>query len=123
MLVAVGLAYAWAAASGLPDGEVRALGFASVVFGNLALILATRSRERTLLAVLARPNPALWWIVGGTLAALAGALYVPAAADLFRFAPLGAGELAVALGAGLAGIAWLEALKLLRPAWTPPTRA
>jgi Ca2+-transporting ATPase len=114
MLVAVGLAYAWAAASGRPDGEVRALGFASVVFGNLALILATRSRDRTLLAVLARPNPALWWIVGGTLAALAGALYVPAAASLFRFAPLGAAELAVALGAGLAGIAWLEALKLAR---------
>ena len=116
MLVSVGLVYAWAAASGRPDGEVRALGFASVVFGNLALILATRSRDRTLLAVLARPNPALWWIVGGTLAALAGALYVPAAASLFRFAPLGAGDLAFALGAGLSGIAWLEALKLVRPA-------
>jgi Ca2+-transporting ATPase len=114
MLVAVGLVYAWAAASGRADGEVRALGFASVVFGNLALILATRSRDRTLLAVLARPNPALWWIVVGTLAALAGALYVPAAASLFRFAPLGAGDLVVALGAGLAGIAWLEALKFLR---------
>jgi Ca2+-transporting ATPase len=116
MLVAVGLVYAWAAASGRPDGEVRALGFAAVVFGNLALILATRSRERTLLEALARPNPALWWIIGGTLAALASALYVPAAADLFRFAPLGAVELGVALGAGLAGIAWLEALKLLRRA-------
>ena len=116
LLTSVGLVYAWAAASGRPDGEVRALGFASVVFGNLALILATRSRDRALLAVLARPNPALWWIVGGTLAALAGALYVPAAASLFRFAPLGWAELAVALGAGLSGIAWLEALKLVRPA-------
>ena len=116
MLTSVGLVYAWAAASGRPDGEVRALGFASVVFGNLALILATRSRDRALLAVLARPNPALWWIVGGTLAALAGALYVPAAASLFRFAPLGWAELAVALGAGLSGIAWLEALKLVRSA-------
>ena len=116
MLTSVGLVYAWAAASGRPDGEVRALGFASVVFGNLALILATRSRDRALLAVLARPNPALWWIVGGTLAALAGALYVPSAASLFRFAPLGWAELAVALGAGLSGIAWLEALKLVRSA-------
>ena len=53
-------------------------------------------------------------IVAGTLAALAGALYVPAAADLFRFAPLGALELGVALGAGILGIAWLEAVKLLR---------
>jgi Ca2+-transporting ATPase len=116
MLVAVGLAYAWAAGSGRSDGEVRALGFAAVVFGNLALILATRSRELTIVASLARPNRALWWIVGGTLAALAGALYVPVAASLFRFAPLGAAELGVALGAGLAGIAWLEALKLARRA-------
>jgi Ca2+-transporting ATPase len=116
MLVAVGLAYAWAASSGRADGEVRALGFAAVVFGNLALILATRSRERTILATLARPNPALWWIVGGTLAALAGALYVPAAADLFRFAPLGAFELGVALGAGVLGVAWFEALKFARRA-------
>ena len=114
MLVAVALAYAWAASSGRTEAQVRALGFAAVVFGNLALILATRSRERTMLATLARPNPALWWIVGGTLAALAGALYLPAAADLFRFAPLGAIELGVALGAGVLGIAWFEALKFAR---------
>jgi len=112
MLVAVGLAYAWAAGSGRGETEVRALGFAAVVFGNLALILATRSRERTILATLARPNAALWWIVGGTLAALAGVLYVPAAADLFRFAPLGAVELGVALGTGVLGIAWFEVLKI-----------
>ena len=93
---------------------MRALGFAAVVFGNLALILATRSRERTILATFARPNPALWWIVGGTLAALAGALYVPVAADLFRFAPLGAWELGAAFGAGFLGVAWLEAFKLVR---------
>jgi Ca2+-transporting ATPase len=114
MLVAVALAYAWAAASGRTEPEVRALGFAAVVFGNLALILATRSRARTIVSTFARPNPALWWIVGGTLAALSGALYVPAAADLFRFAPLGAAELAVALGAGVLGVLWLEALKLSR---------
>jgi Ca2+-transporting ATPase len=114
MLVAVALAYAWATASGRAEAEVRALGFAAVVFGNLALILATRSRERSILATLARPNPALWWITGGTLAALAGVLYVPSAADLFRFAPLGVAELGVALGAGVLGIAWFEVLKFVR---------
>src|SRR4029079_11326633 len=108
------LAWGWAAASGRGEAEVRALGFSAVVFGNLALILATRSREGSIWATLARPNPALWWIVGGTLAALAGALYVPAAADLFRFAPLGPVELGVALGAGLLGIAWLEVFKALK---------
>jgi Ca2+-transporting ATPase len=110
----VGLASAWAIATGYGDAEARALGFSATVVGNLALILANRSRERSLLATLARPNRALWWVIGGTLAALAGALYVPAAASLFRFAPLGAAELAVAFGAGWMGVLWLEAAKLAK---------
>jgi Ca2+-transporting ATPase len=114
MLAALLLACAWAVAGGRSDGEVRALGFATIVFGNLALILAHRSRERTILDTLSRPNPALWWVIGGALAALAGANYLPAAAEIFRFAPLGALELAVALGAGVLGILGLEAAKLAR---------
>jgi Ca2+-transporting ATPase len=93
---------------------VRSLGFATIVFGNLALILATRSRERTIVATLARPNPALWWVVGAALAALAAAIYVPPLAAIFRFAPLGFLEMSVALGAGLLGVLWLEAAKLAR---------
>jgi Ca2+-transporting ATPase len=84
------------------------------VFGNLALIFVSRSRELNILGTLARPNPAMWWVVAGALAALAGAIYVPVAAEIFRFAPLGAFELSVALGAGLGGILWLEAVKLAR---------
>jgi len=110
----VGLASGWAVLSGRGENEARAIGFAAIVFGNLVLILATRSRERTILDTLARPNPALWWVVAGTLAALAFALYLPAAAAVFRFAPLGARELAVALGAGSVGVLWLEAVKLVR---------
>jgi Ca2+-transporting ATPase len=114
MLAALLLACAWAIAGGRAEAEVRALGFATIVFGNLALILANRSRERTIVATLARPNPALWWVVGAALAALAAALYVPPLAAIFRFAPLGALEMSVALGAGLLGVLWLEAAKLAR---------
>ena len=53
-------------------------------------------------------------MVAGALGALALALYFPPAAGLFRFAPPGATDLAVALGAGLAGVAWLEFAKVLR---------
>ena len=114
VLAAVGIASAWAILSGRGEDEARAIGFAAIVFGNLALILANRSRERTVLATLARPNPALWWVIGATLAALGCALYVPAVAAVFRFAPPGALELAVALGAGMLGVLWLEAAKLAR---------
>jgi hypothetical protein len=59
-------------------------------------------------------NAALWWIAAGTLAALATTIYLPAAAAIFRFAPLGAVDFALACGAGLAGVAWLDLRKLAR---------
>jgi Ca2+-transporting ATPase len=115
MLAVVALAYAWIAESGVPAGEVRSFGFAAIVFGNLALIHATRSRDRLIVDSLRLPNRALWWITGGALAALAASIYVPPVADIFRFAPLAAGDFALAALAGIAGIAWYEAYKYLRP--------
>ena len=114
LLAAVLALYAWAVASGRGEGETRAMGFAAIVAGNLALIFANRSHERTALAMMRQPNPALWWIVGGTLAALAAVIYVPAAAGIFRFAPLAALDLAIACAAGMAGVAWIEGWKLAR---------
>jgi P-type Ca2+ transporter type 2C len=115
VLVTICLAYWWVAGRGWPAGEVRSFGFAAIVFGNLAMIHATRSRERPMLAALRLPNPALWWITGGTLAALAVSIYVPPVAEIFRFAPLAPFYLAVAAGAGMAGVLWYEAYKRLRP--------
>jgi Ca2+-transporting ATPase len=114
LLAAVFAAYAWAVASGRSDAETRAVAFAAIVFGNLGLIFVNRSHERLALETLREPNPALWWIVAGALGALAVAIYVPPAAAIFRFAPLGAAELAVAAAAGAAGVAWYELAKLAR---------
>ena len=111
VLAAVFCIYWWASSAGYSDGELRALGFATIVFGNLALIFANRSSERSIAATLRRPNAALWWVVLGTLAALAAVVYVPSAAGVFRFAPLGIGDLAIALAGGAAGVLWFELLK------------
>ena len=62
-----------------------------------------------------RTNPALWWITLGALAALAVAIYVPPVAGMFRFAAVPARHLAIAGIAGLTGVLWYEAYKLLRP--------
>jgi len=110
----VGLASWWAVQSGRAAAESRTIGFAAVVTGNIALIFANRSLDRGVFATMVRPNPALWWVVAGTLLALAAAIYWPPAAEIFRFAPLGVTEAAVALGAGLLGIGGLEAWKLVR---------
>jgi len=95
----------------MDDPSVRAMAFATIVFGNLALLFSMRSRRRTVLQTIRAPNAALWWITAGALGALAAAIYVPALASLFRFSPLDVGDMAVALAAGLAGVIWFEALK------------
>ena len=114
VLAAVFAVYWWGRSAGRAEGELRALGFAAIVFGNLALILANRSRERSIVATLGRSNPALWWVVLGTLVALGAVVYFPPFAEVFRFAPLGAGDALIALAAGGAGVLWFEAIKVAR---------
>jgi Ca2+-transporting ATPase len=114
MLAAVFAAYWWTLSNGRSEAAARTIAFAAIVLSNLALLFATRSRNRTLLGMLREPNLALWGIALGALVALAAVIYLPPAAAIFRFAPLSAAELAVAAGAGVAGIAWYELLKLTR---------
>jgi Ca2+-transporting ATPase len=116
MLAAVLGVYWWALATGRSAGETRAAAFAAIVFANVALLFVTRSRERTALQTLREPNPALWWIVGGALAALAASIYLAPLAAIFRFEPLGVLEVALAAAAGIAGVAWYEVRKLARRA-------
>lgn len=112
MLAAVFAAYWWALRDGAGEAQARTIAFAAIVFSNLALLFVTRSRTRSVFATLREPNAALWAITLGALAALAAAIYLPAAAGIFRFAPLGAAQLAAAAAAGVAGVAWIELLKL-----------
>jgi Ca2+-transporting ATPase len=96
---------------GAPEQAARAVGFATLVFGNLALIVANRSEHQSMLRVLFHPNRAMWWVVAGTLVALALALYVPAFGAVFRFAPPGAFDLGLAALVGIASVAWFDAVK------------
>ena len=114
VLAAMMALYAWTLGFA-PEGEARATAFATLVAGNLALILANRSRSLTMLGSLARPTRALWWIVAATLVALAATIYLPAAAALFRFEPIGPGLLASAGAAGHASVLWYDVYKLARP--------
>jgi len=113
VLVVVLLAYA-SASSRISEAEARAFAFATLVTGNLALILSNRSNTASLLTTLRTPNAILWWVIGGALLLLAAALYLPWAVELLRFAPLPAHELGAAAGLGLASVLWFEMIKFLR---------
>lgn len=99
---------------GLGEGEARALTFATLVVGNIALIFANRSWERTILASLRMPNSSLWIITGAAALCLALVLYVPLLQNLFHFAPLDGRDLLIAVVVGFASIAWFELFKLIR---------
>ena len=85
LLAVMGLTTA-ANMAGLPEAELRALGFSLLVLGNLALILANRSGSRHVLSLRHADNPALWWIAGGTLLALLATMTVPMLQSTFRVA-------------------------------------
>ncbi len=104
--------YAWTVAGSAAEPEARAAAFAARILLFLALLFATRSRTRSVLATMREPNAALWWITLGALAALAVSIYVPGAAALFKFSALGPAQLGLAAAAGIAGVAWVELLKL-----------
>jgi Ca2+-transporting ATPase len=123
VLVAVALLYALVLAAGTPEPQARAMAFAAVVLGNVGLILSNRSRQATLLAMLRRPNPALWWIVGGALLGLALALYVEPMLEIFRLAPLSWTQLLISIAAAAIGLTLPELYKWFRPYSMQPRRA
>jgi Ca2+-transporting ATPase len=114
VLVIVLAIFAIALYRGRSAEEARALTFTTLVIANLGLILTNRSWSRSILATLATPNAALWWVLGGAAAFLGVVLSVPALRHLFHFATLHADDLALCLVAGVAAILWFEGLKLLR---------
>jgi Ca2+-transporting ATPase len=120
VLAMVLAAFAWASPR-IPEPEARAFAFATLVVGNLALILSNRSATRSLWATLRTPNTTLWVVVGLALALLLAALYIPWAVGVLRFAPLPAHELAAACGLGLLSLVSFEGIKWARRRVHKPT--
>ena len=114
-LLAVLAVYLWAVLGDRPDDVVRSVTFATLVIGNLALILVNRSWTLPIWrTVRERRNRAVKWVLLGAGALLALVLLVPALRDAFNLGPIGLGDWAVALVAGFAGVAWFEVYKARR---------
>jgi Ca2+-transporting ATPase len=90
--------------SGAGEATARMMSFSLLVIANLGLILANRSRTRSLLATLRTPNPAMWWVAGGAFVFLVLAVSVPYLRGLFRFGSGPTWEWAAVLAAGLVSI-------------------
>lgn len=110
----VSIIYIMALRRGMPEEEVRALTFFSLVLTIMGLIFVNRSFSASLLTAFRRPNPALALVLLSVTAMLSLTLLWPLASSLFRFGPLHSNDLALTLGAGVLTLVCLE---LLKPLW------
>ncbi len=93
---------------GMPESDLRALVFTTLVIVNIGLILVNRSFGSSLATAILRPNRALWSLVAGVIALLTVALYWNPLQQLFHFGHLHWHDLLACLALGAATIALLE---------------
>lgn len=119
-LITVAAVFAGGLARGMPETELRALVFVSLVLINVSLILVNRSFSSSLLVALRRRNVSLWVLMSAVATVLAITLSWPPAMKLFRFGPLHLDDLALSLAAGAAILIVLEFVK---PHWRAAFRS
>ena len=100
-----------AARMGMPEPDLRALVFTSLVLINMGLILVNRSFESSLFRAILQPNRALWILLGSVSVLLAIAVFWQPAQSLFHFGRLHWDDLAACGAVGVASLIVLEALK------------
>ena len=111
---AVAASFAGGLAREMPENELRALVFVSLVLTNASLILVNRSFSSSMLKALLRPNLSLWLLLSGVAAILAVSLTWQPAMELFRFGTLHLDDLGLTF---LAGLAVLTVLEVIKPFW------
>lgn len=94
------------------EKEVRAMTFTTLIVANIAVILTNRSWSNNIFKIIATPNKAVLWVVGGAVFFLALILNVPFFLTLFQFEKLSLGTVALCALAGLSSIVWFELYKL-----------
>ncbi len=105
-------AFVFVISQGYDAEKARAVAFATLVLGNLAIILSSRSDRHSILETITRKNDALWVVLGTTLVALLLVTYVPFLQELFRLDELGVRAIGLSLAAVLACIVAFEAMKV-----------
>ncbi|WP_431300800.1 cation-translocating P-type ATPase [Tabrizicola sp. BL-A-41-H6] len=101
----------YGAQKAMPEEELRALVFFTLVITIIALILVNRSFTSSLGAALGRPKPALLIVLAGVGGILATVVLWPVAQGVFRFGPLHGDDIVLTAAAGLAVLLVLELLK------------
>jgi P-type Ca2+ transporter type 2C len=114
VLAAVFGIYLWSILTNHSGDVIRSLSFATLLIGNLALILVNRSWRLSIWrSLVERKNRTLPWILGTSSVLLALLLTVPALRTAFHFGAISLSEAFVVAVAGFAGVTWFEIYKAL----------
>jgi len=112
VLLAVFGVYLWSMLTGRPGDQVRSVTFATLVIGNLALILVNSSWRLSIVeSFRRRVNWTLYWILAVAVTLLVLLLTVPGVREAFRMGPVSWVDWLVASIAGFAGVIWFEVYK------------
>jgi Ca2+-transporting ATPase len=109
--IVLGALYTIALRSGLPDGDVRALTFVSLVLVDLGLVLVNRNFDASLRDLMGHRNRALLWIAAITLLMLFAILGTPLGRELFHFGVLHADDVTLVAIVVLSVVAVIETMK------------
>lgn len=96
---------------GIPEDDLRALVFGTLVLFNMGLILINRSFRASLASAFLRPNRSLWILFSAISITLAIAVGWPPAQQLFSFGKFHLNEFFVAIALSIVSLLLLEAIK------------
>jgi Ca2+-transporting ATPase len=94
--------------------EVRAMAFTTLIVSNIAVILTNRSWTDNIFKIIATPNKAVLWVVGGAIFFMLLILNIPFFLNLFQFQKLTLINIAISILAGLTTIVWFEIYKMVK---------
>lgn len=115
VLLAVLIVYFWALISQKSDDQIRTLSFATLMLGNVALILVNRSHHLSIFQTFReRTNGTIKWALIGAIGTLVLLINVPLLREAFNLSYLNATEWLVVVCAGFGSVLWFEMYKVTK---------
>lgn len=107
--------YLWANLGDKSDELVRSLTFATLMIGNLSLVLVNRSRTLSIFATLrTRKNKSVKWILLAGVGILVAIFNISWLQSAFNLTALNPVQWLLVAGAGFGSVVWFEIYKLLK---------
>lgn len=115
VLTVVLIMYFWALISGKSNDQTRTLSFATLMLGNIALILVNRSHHLSIFQTFReRTNKSIKWILGGAIGILALLVNVPLLREAFNLSYLNTTEWLLVFSGGFGSVLWFEIYKVTK---------